>query len=96
MQMFVWNGAPGPRSLTIDVLAQSLQTNIANFGPDAFDLTGKVAIVTGSTKGIGRAMAAGLAAAGAAVVISSRKQELCEVVAGEIAASACPAPPRTA
>ncbi len=49
-----------------------------------FDLTGKVAIVTGSTKGIGRAMASGLSAAGAAVVVSSRKQGLCDEVAAEI------------
>jgi NAD(P)-dependent dehydrogenase (short-subunit alcohol dehydrogenase family) len=51
-----------------------------------FDLTGKVAIVTGSTKGIGRAMASGLAQAGASVVVSSRKQELCDKAASEIAA----------
>jgi NAD(P)-dependent dehydrogenase (short-subunit alcohol dehydrogenase family) len=51
-----------------------------------FDLTGKVAIVTGSTKGIGRAMVSGLAAAGASVVVSSRKQELCEKVAAEVRA----------
>lgn len=50
-----------------------------------FDLSGKVAIVTGSTKGLGRAMAEGLAAAGATVVVSSRKQELCTQVAREIA-----------
>jgi NAD(P)-dependent dehydrogenase (short-subunit alcohol dehydrogenase family) len=49
-----------------------------------FDLSGKVAIVTGSTKGIGRAMVEGLAAAGASVVVSSRKQDLCEQVATEI------------
>jgi gluconate 5-dehydrogenase len=51
-----------------------------------FDLTGKVAIVTGSTKGLGRAMAHGLASAGASVVVSSRKQELCDKAASEIAA----------
>jgi len=51
-----------------------------------FDLTGKVDIVTGSTKGIGRAMASGLAQAGATVVVSSRKQDLCDQVAAEIKA----------
>ncbi len=51
---------------------------------DLFDLSGRVAIVTGSTKGIGRAMAQGLAGAGATVVVSSRKQEACEEVAREI------------
>lgn len=52
-----------------------------------FDLTGKVAIVTGSTKGIGRAMVEGLAAAGASVVVSSRKQDLCDDAATEIRAA---------
>jgi NAD(P)-dependent dehydrogenase (short-subunit alcohol dehydrogenase family) len=52
-----------------------------------FDLSGRVAIVTGSTKGIGRAMAEGLARAGASVVVSSRKQDLCDEVAAEIAAA---------
>jgi NAD(P)-dependent dehydrogenase (short-subunit alcohol dehydrogenase family) len=54
-------------------------------GDRLFDLSGRVAIVTGSTKGIGRAMAEGLAAAGASVVVSSRKQDSCERVAAEIA-----------
>ena len=46
-----------------------------------FDLTDRIAIVTGSTKGIGRAIAEELARAGAKVVISSRKAEKCEEVA---------------
>jgi NAD(P)-dependent dehydrogenase (short-subunit alcohol dehydrogenase family) len=52
-----------------------------------FDLSGKVVIVTGSTKGIGRAMAEGIARAGASVVISSRKQDLCDEEAKEIASA---------
>ena len=55
--------------------------------PVTFDFSGKVVIVTGSTKGLGRAMAQGFAEAGATVVVSSRKQELCDEVAAEIAAS---------
>ena len=43
--------------------------------------------MTGSTKGIGRAMVQGLAEAGASVVVSSRKQDLCDEVAAEVAAS---------
>jgi NAD(P)-dependent dehydrogenase (short-subunit alcohol dehydrogenase family) len=49
-----------------------------------FDLTGKVAIVTGSSRGIGRASAFALAEHGARVVISSRKQDACDAVAAEI------------
>lgn len=49
-----------------------------------FDLSGKTAIVTGSTKGIGRAIAHGLAAHGARVVVSSRKGDACDVVRDEI------------
>jgi dehydrogenase/reductase SDR family protein 4 len=46
-----------------------------------FKLTGQVAVITGSTKGIGRAIAEEMARAGSKVVISSRKAEACEEVA---------------
>jgi NAD(P)-dependent dehydrogenase (short-subunit alcohol dehydrogenase family) len=49
-----------------------------------FDLTGKVAIITGSSRGIGRAIAEALADHGAKVVISSRKAEACAEAADAI------------
>ncbi len=49
-----------------------------------FDLTGQVAIVTGSSRGIGLASARELAGHGAKVVISSRKQDACDTVAAEL------------
>jgi NAD(P)-dependent dehydrogenase (short-subunit alcohol dehydrogenase family) len=52
--------------------------------PRLFDLTDKVAIVTGSSRGIGLAIAAALAEHGAKVVISSRKQAACDEVAHAI------------
>jgi NAD(P)-dependent dehydrogenase (short-subunit alcohol dehydrogenase family) len=50
----------------------------------SLDATGKVVIVTGASKGLGRAMALGFADAGADVVVSSRKLAACEAVADDI------------
>ena len=52
--------------------------------PTLFDLSGKVALTTGSTKGMGRALAEGLAMAGARVVVSSRKEDACAQTAAAI------------
>ena len=49
-----------------------------------FDLSGKVAIVTGSTRGIGLAAAVALAEHGAKVAISSRNQDVCDQIAADI------------
>ncbi len=49
-----------------------------------FDLTGKTAIITGATRGIGRAIAEQMALRGAQVVISSRKADACQAVADQI------------
>ncbi|MDN4058592.1 SDR family oxidoreductase [Massilia sp. YIM B02769] len=52
-----------------------------------FDLSGKVAIITGSSRGIGRAIAVRMAEQGAKVVISSRKEAACAEVVAEITAA---------
>jgi NAD(P)-dependent dehydrogenase (short-subunit alcohol dehydrogenase family) len=51
---------------------------------DLFDLTGRVALVTGGSRGLGREMVLAMAAAGADVVISSRKLDACEALATEV------------
>ena len=52
---------------------------------ELFDLTGRVALVTGGGRGLGEQIARGLAQAGAAVAVGSRKREACEEVARELA-----------
>ena len=49
-----------------------------------FDLNGKVALLTGASKGMGLAMATGLAEHGATVIISARKQDQLEAAAQQI------------
>jgi dehydrogenase/reductase SDR family protein 4 len=55
--------------------------------PSLFDLTGQVALITGSSRGIGKAIALAMAAAGAAVVITSRKVEACQAVEAAVIAA---------
>ena len=52
--------------------------------PALFDLTGQTALITGSSKGIGKAIAHRMAEHGANVIISSRKADVCEAAAAEI------------
>jgi len=60
---------------TLPCQAQPLTPEGSAVNPGIFDLTGRVALVTGGSKGLGKAMARGLAEAGADVVISSRHED---------------------
>jgi NAD(P)-dependent dehydrogenase (short-subunit alcohol dehydrogenase family) len=68
---------PRPNDKTIPGRPQHVTSKL-------FDLTGKVALLTGASKGMGKAMAAGLAEHGARVMISSRKLDQCQATADEI------------
>ena len=61
-----------------------------------FDLSGRVAVVTGGSRGIGRAICLRLAQHGAKVVVSSRKVDACQVVVDEIVAACAMAVPPAA
>ena len=55
-----------------------------NISTDLFDLTGKVALVTGGSRGLGREIVLAFARAGADIVVASRKQESCDEVAVQV------------
>ncbi len=57
---------------------------MSEWAADAFRLDGRVALVTGGSKGIGLGIAHAMTAAGATVVISSRKADACEAAAAEV------------
>jgi hypothetical protein len=69
-----------------DGRAASAPTEVAT-PAERFDLTGRVALVTGGSRGLGRAMVLGMAAAGADVVIASRKIDACRALAEHVTAS---------
>ena len=54
--------------------------------PDLFDLTGKIALVTGGSRGLGLQMVRAFAEHGADIVIASRKLDACEAAADEVRA----------
>jgi NAD(P)-dependent dehydrogenase (short-subunit alcohol dehydrogenase family) len=76
---------PGSRKVVIGVSDTDDARSDAAPRDDLFDLTGRVAVVTGGSRGLGKAMVEGFARAGADVVIASRKLPTCEMLAEEVA-----------
>src|SRR3954464_13549389 len=72
-----------PLSVPIDTLAATRPDEDMK---NPFDLTGRVAVVTGGTRGLGLAMARAFGQAGASVVIVSRKPDACEEVVAALRA----------
>jgi NAD(P)-dependent dehydrogenase (short-subunit alcohol dehydrogenase family) len=63
-----------------------MNSRVTSAPAELFDLTGRTAVVTGGSRGLGRQIAFGLAAAGADVMIASRTLKTCELVATEVRA----------
>ena len=80
--------SPAPMKATVSPLHAQPPTEPASGQTPAelFDLRGRIALVTGGTRGLGRAMVIGFARAGADVIVSSRKQDACDRVAEELRA----------
>src|ERR1700750_758328 len=76
-----------PFRSTVHLASDMPASNVLSRGmTDLFDLSGKVALVTGGSRGLGYQMVKAFAAPGANVFITSRKVEACEKVAAEVKA----------